>query len=203
MTTKTQSFLLATFLFLGLSGLTWWLYRRFLRDGLGPTGQWDDEGGISDTRQPVEIELTYAQNPIQMRHFEIEEFDSPDLANSGGQMKIKFLQMIDECRERAGIAFQVNSGYRTRSQNESVGGVSDSAHTRGRAADISAGNMDKKIRIVRAARSVGFNRFGIYDTFIHLDCDPAKSPNVAWNKKLNAVQKGGDFAKFPFDPFKV
>jgi len=203
MTTKPYKLLLASFLFLGLSGLTWWLYRRFFRDGIGPTGQWDDEGGTSSTEQPVEIELTYAQNPIQMRHFEIEEFDSPDLTNSGGQMKVKFLRMIDECRERAGIPFRLNSGYRTKAHNESVGGVSDSAHTRGWAADISAGNMDIKIKIVRAARSVGFNRFGIYDSFIHLDCDPAKSLNVAWNKKLNAVQKGGDFANFPFDPFNV
>ena len=48
MTPKTKYALLAVSLFVGLIGLSWLLYRRFFRDGLGPTGQWDDEGGTTE-----------------------------------------------------------------------------------------------------------------------------------------------------------
>lgn len=204
MKTKTQYALLAISLFLGLSGLTWWLYHRFFRDGIGPTGQWDDEGGTTEQTHTVAAsELNYEQSPIIMSHFDIKEFDSPDQPGSGVYMKIKFLEMLDAAREQAGIPFRVNSGYRTPEHNTAVGGVPDSAHTRGWAADIAAWTLEQKIRIVRATRSVGFNRFGIYDTFIHLDCDPGKRGDVAWNGKGYAVSKGGDFFSFPLDPFAV
>ncbi|MBK8965181.1 MAG: peptidase M15 [Lewinellaceae bacterium] len=137
-----------------------------------------------------------------MSHFDINEFDSPDQPGSGVYMKIKFLEMLDAAREQAGIPFRVNSGYRTPKHNAAVGGVPIRA-ARGWAADIGARTLEQKIRIVRAARSVGFNRFGIYDTFVHLDCDPGKRGDVAWNGKMNAVEKGGSFSMFPFDPFTV
>ncbi len=204
MTPKAKYALVAIALFLCLTGLSWWLYRRFLRDGIGPTGQWDDEGGTPE--QPhtvVGAERTYEQSPLLMRHFDIREFDSPDQPGSGVRMKIKFLQLLDAARDEAGIPFRVNSGYRTIEHNAAVGGVPDSAHTRGWAADIAARTLEQKIRIVRAARSVGFNRFGIYDTFVHLDCDPSKKPDMAWNGEGYAVEKGGSFKGFPFDPFVV
>ena len=204
MTPKTTYALLATSIFLGLSGLTWWLYRRFFRDGLGPTGKWYDEGGTTDQPHTVAgSERSYEQSPIIMSHFDIQEFDSSDQLGSGVYMKIKFLKMLDAAREQAGIPFRVNSGYRTPEHNTAVGGVPDSAHTRGWAADIAARTLEQKIRIVRAARSVGFNRFGIYDTFIHLDCDPGKRGDVAWNGKGYAVGRGGDFSGWGFDPFAV
>ncbi len=195
---------MAVSLFLGLTGLSWWLYRRFFRDGIGPTGQWDDEGGT--TEQPHTVagsELNYEQSPIIMSHFDIREFDSSDQPGSGVRMKVKFLEMLDAAREQAGIPFWVNSGYRTPEHNAAVGGVPDSAHTRGWAADIATRTLEQKIRIVRAARNVGFNRFGIYDTFIHLDCDPGKRRNVAWNGKGYTVGKRGDSSGWGFDPFAV
>ncbi|MBK8965073.1 MAG: peptidase M15 [Lewinellaceae bacterium] len=138
-----------------------------------------------------------------MSHFDIREFDSPDQPGSGVYMKIKFLEMLDAAREQAGIPFRVNSGYRTPTHNAAVGGVPDSAHTRGWAADIAARTLEQKMRIVRAARTVGFNRFGIYDTFVHLDCDPGKRADVAWNGKGYALARGGDFSGWGFDPFSV
>ena len=204
MTRKIRYAFIAAALFLGLSGLAGWLYYRIFRDGLGPTGHWDDEGGLSEpSAANPENELTYAQLPISMTRFHIREFDSPDQPGSGNAMKIRFLQMLDAARAQAGMPFRVNSGYRTPEHNAAVGGVPDSAHTRGWAADIAARTLEQKIRIVRAARAVGFNRFGIYETFVHLDCDPLKRPDVAWNGKGYAVARGGDFSSFSFDPFRV
>lgn len=158
MTTRTRYALIAGALFLSLTGLAWWAYHRFFRDGIGPTGHWDDEGGFDDPAVPPApaIELTYDQVQIPLRHFQIREFDSPDAPGSGGAMKIRFLQMLDEAREQAGIPFIVNSGYRTPAHNAAVGGVPNSAHLHGWAADISARTPAQKTRILQAARAAGF-----------------------------------------------
>lgn len=183
-------------------GLVWWLYRQFFRDGLGATG-FDDEGGLDAPAPGSVLGTTYQQSPTMLTHFDISEFDSPDAPGSGEQMQTSTLLMLDAARKNAGIPFRVNSGYRTPEHNASVGGVPDSAHTRGYAADIHAPDRDTQIKIVRAARAAGFTRFGLYDSFVHLDNDPAKPQNVAWYKKATSVQKGGNFAGYPFDPFTV
>lgn len=193
---------------IALSSALWLIWWKLFRDGIGSTGYYDDEGGTPQNDiMTTDNYLTYEQQPIALRYFDISEFDSPDEPGSGKNMKVKFLQMIDETRHRSGIPFDVTppggSGYRTKAHNKAIGGVGDSAHTKGWAADVIARTRSAQIKIVRAAREVGFNRFGIYGTWIHIDCDPSKQQNVAWNKKLEAVKKGGDFRKFPFDPFTV
>jgi len=199
--------LLITITIIILSASTWFIWWKLYRDGIGPSGYFDDEGGAFQSDDMKDNSPTYKQQPVTLRHFKISEFDSADLPGSGVNMKVKFLLMIDECRERAGIPFDVTppggSGYRTKAHNKSVGGVANSSHTKGWAADVVAMTREQQIKIVRAARSVGFNRIGVYDTFIHLDCDPSKQANVAWNKRNTVVKKGGDFSKWPFDPFTV
>lgn len=202
-----KKLLLITITIIILSGSTWFIWWKLYRDGIGPTGYWDDEGGLSGNPMIKDLETTWAQSPILLKHFDIREFDSPDLPGSGKGMKVKFLLMLDYTREEAGISFDVTppggSGIRTVKHNKDVGGVPDSAHVKGFASDIIARTREAQIKIVRAARKAGFNRFGIYKTFIHLDCDPSKQANIAWNHNLTAVKKGGDFSKFPFDPFTV
>ena len=53
MTPKTKYALLAVSLFLGLSGLTWWLYRRFFRDGLGPPDSGTTKAAPPNNRIPL------------------------------------------------------------------------------------------------------------------------------------------------------
>ena len=45
-----------------------------------------------------------------MLHFETQEFNSPDLENSGINMDAAFLQMLDDARGIAGIPFNITSG---------------------------------------------------------------------------------------------
>lgn len=187
-----------------LVALAWWLWRILFRDGIGASGYYDDEGGIPSSNPNLnDMNVQFKDAPFNLKHFAITEFDSPDAPGSGSLMQVEFLKKLDDARSIAGIPFRVNSGYRTSAHNAKIGGVKDSAHTRGWAADISAPTLQEKIAVVRAAREAGFNRFGVYDSFIHLDCDPSKTPDVAWNKRLEAVKKGGNFNKFPFDPFSV
>ncbi|MGB0171667.1 MAG: D-Ala-D-Ala carboxypeptidase family metallohydrolase [Flavobacteriales bacterium] len=73
-----------------------------------------------------------------MRYFDISEFDSPDEPGSGQYMDDEFLEMLDNARHLAGIPFIINSGYRTKAANQNAGGLRNSAHLDGFAADISA-----------------------------------------------------------------
>lgn len=115
-----------------------------------------------------------------MTHFTLSEFDSPDIPGSGEEMKSSFLRRLDEARELAGVPFKISSGYRTPEHNEAVGGVFNSSHTKGHAADIVIASSEHRYVIVRALIEVGFNRIGIANSFVHVDNDPAKTPNVIW-----------------------
>ena len=115
-----------------------------------------------------------------MKHFLLSEFDSPDAPGSGSNMDRWFLQMIDEARGAAGIPFVINSGYRTPAHNAAVGGKENSAHQRGRAADIEAKTGAEKFRIVQAAIQAGFRRIGIGKTFIHVDNDGTLPNPAIW-----------------------
>lgn len=207
-TAQVRSLLIGTLV--SLLAVAYYLWRNIRVDGMNASGVYDDEGGSLDQFHYSMTGKTYAQNPVTLRHFNIDEFDSPDVPGSGSNMQVDFLVMLDEGRERAGIVFKVSrgGGYRTDWYNASLyikGSVKNSSHKRGYAADISARTLEEKIRIIRALRSVGFRRFGIYKTFIHVDSDPNKGQDLAWNDVKAVTNKGEDFiaAGFPFDPFTV
>ena len=110
----------------------------------------------------------------------MSEFDSPDAPGSGSNMKPELLQKLDNARTIAGVTFKVNSGYRTAAHNAKVGGVADSSHCQGWAADIAATSGTSKFTIVNALLKAGFTRIGIASSFVHVDCDPTKPAQVIW-----------------------
>ena len=136
---------------------------------------------------------------VVLDYFSLEEFDSPDQKGSGANMNPDFLAMLEYAREKAGIPFVITSGYRTPAHNRKVGGVTNSAHTKGRAADIRYQTEKDAEKIIRAALDAGFKRIGIGNRFIHLDNDftlptPAiwkyqNTPNSLWKKYQNAFKK--------------
>lgn len=104
------------------------------------------------------------------RYFKkIEENMNPD-----------FLDMLDSAREYAGIPFHINSAYRTKEKNSEVGGRPNSSHLRGLAVDIKAADSRTRFKVLNALITVGFNRIGISDTFIHVDLDLEKNGQVIW-----------------------
>jgi len=117
---------------------------------------------------------------MKLNNFKLHEFDSPDLKGSGTLMDETFLSMLDEARTLANIPFKINSGYRTEKHNKKVKGVSGSSHTRGYAADIKCIDSNSRFIILNALITVGFNRIGVYKTFIHCDIDNDKPRNVIW-----------------------
>ena len=122
---------------------------------------------------------------MNLNYFSINEFDSPDLSNSGVNMDSEFLQMLDVARGIAGIPFKISSGYRTDEYNQSLSarGYSaspNSSHLKGEAADIVCKSSADRWTILTALQEAGFRRIGIAKTFIHVDNDSSKSEEVIW-----------------------
>lgn len=91
-----------------------------------------------------------------------------------------FLAMLDDARGIAEVPFRISSAYRCEKHNEAVGGVEDSAHTKGRAVDIIARSGFEKWRVVHGLKTAGFTRIGISSKFVHADNDPEKPAHVIW-----------------------
>lgn len=117
---------------------------------------------------------------LGLQYFKLAEFDSPDEPGSGINMDADFLTDLDEARDRAGIPFRINSGYRTKSHNSYVGGRVGSAHLKGLAADIGYSGSRERYLILSALMSVGFCRFGFSKTFIHVDSSESLDQEVMW-----------------------
>ena len=117
---------------------------------------------------------------LDLKYFQLSEFDSPDDVGSGKKMNKKFLEQLDYARHNAGIPFKINSGYRTEARNTLVGGRWGSSHKKGLAVDIAYTGSRERYLILSALMEVGINRFGIAKGFIHCDVDNTKDPDVIW-----------------------
>lgn len=115
---------------------------------------------------------------IENKYFKKEEIECKccgELEESDTLM----LKLV-KAREDSGVPFNINSGYRCERHNANVGGVKGSSHTKGYAVDIAITSNSKRYKILTALIDAGFNRIGVYKTFIHVDVDPTKPSNVIW-----------------------
>ena len=84
------------------------------------------------------------------------------------KMNPAFLQLLDKCRELAGVPFVITSSYRSPSKNRRVGGSVGSMHLYGRAVDIECPDGATRWKIVKAAMSLGLS-VGVMRSALHLD----------------------------------
>ena len=115
---------------------------------------------------------------MNLNYFSLSEFDCPSLPNSGVNMDKQFLTKLEHARELAGIPFKITSGYRSVKHNREVGGVQNSSHLFGLAADIAVGSGNERYIILNALIRAGFKRIGVAKGFIHCDTDNSKSNSV-------------------------
>jgi zinc D-Ala-D-Ala carboxypeptidase len=145
-------------------------------------GEGRAEGDVKGVcrRNPRVENLVGEEGHVMLKYFKLHEFDSPDLPGSGDMMEREFLEMLDNAREFAGFPFIVTSGFRSVPHNKSVGGVRNSSHLLGWAADIAVTSSRKRFMIVDALLEAGFTRIGIGEDFVHCDCDPEKPKGRIW-----------------------
>lgn len=131
--------------------------------------------------QETAIKPIHMSNPIKLsQNFNASEFDSPDMPGSGVNMSRTFIGDLQTARSYAGIPFIINSGYRSKKNNEKVGGMPDSSHLIGIACDIKIKSSRERFIILNALIRAGFDRIGIGKNFIHVDDDFMKDKRVIW-----------------------
>lgn len=85
------------------------------------------------------------------------------------KMDDEFMQKLIRIREDCGFPFSLSSAYRCPEHNNAVSSTGlTGPHTTGHAVDIKA-NSRQRYKVMEAARKVGFTRFGIAKSFIHID----------------------------------
>ena len=83
---------------------------------------------------------------------------------------VSYLQQI---RDWAGKAVTINSGYRTASYNEKIGGAKNSYHVKGQAADIVVSGKTP-LEVAKKAEDLGMKGIIKYDSFVHVDTRTTK-----------------------------
>lgn len=118
---------------------------------------------------------------ITAKYFNESEFKACSPSCSLQDMKQHTMDKLDAARELAGIPFVLNSAYRPPEWEKKRGRTGTGAHPHGCGVDIRCNTSANRLKIVQACLSVGFTRIGIGNTYIHVDDDPTKTPNVMWH----------------------
>ena len=119
---------------------------------------------------------------------EIKYFKKPEFACKCGkycdgypaEIDMNMVKIADEIRSRIGKPIHINSGLRCKTHNANVGGVSNSQHLLGNAADLGCPSGCTPAQMASIAEDVmgDTGGIGIYSWGIHIDTRSAKS---RWN----------------------
>lgn len=118
---------------------------------------------------------------VTSKYFKEPEFKRCVPSCSLQDMNQQFMTALDALRAQAGIPLVLNCAYRSVQWDKSKGRSGNSAHTRGKAADIRCNASATRWKIVRAALALGFKRIGIGKDYIHVDMDSSLPQNVIWH----------------------
>lgn len=106
-------------------------------------------------------------------NFRVREFRCKD-----GSDKIliadELVTLLQKIRTHFGKPVTINSAYRNTAYNAKVGGVKNSQHVQGKAADIVVSGVTP-YDVAKYAESIGAGGIGLYKNFTHIDCRLGKS----------------------------
>lgn len=147
-------------------------------------------GTASKVERPAEAEQTATDKPKtgtfwdDIRYFTREEF----ACKCGGrycngypaEIDMSMVKIADEIRARIGKPISINSGLRCKTHNANVGGVSNSQHLYGNAADLGCPIGCTPAQMASIAEDIIGDTGGIgtYSWGIHIDTRSTKS---RWN----------------------
>ena len=111
-------------------------------------------------------------------NFTVEEFACKD-GSDAVLVAPRLVMVLQSIRSHFGAAVTINSGYRTPQYNTKVGGVANSQHCYGTAADITVRGQ-KPAAVAAYARELmpDWGGVGIYGSFCHIDVRETRSD---WN----------------------
>jgi uncharacterized protein YcbK (DUF882 family) len=94
-----------------------------------------------------------------------------------GELKIEqgLIDALEQLRSLAGTEVLIHDGYRCPAHNQEVGGVTDSEHTRGMAADVGIPglSLQQMYELALQIPTIAKGGIGVYDGgFLHLDVRP-------------------------------
>ena len=107
------------------------------------------------------------------KHFRLSEFACPCCRRV--MVHPKLLAKLSELRGMIERPIYITSGYRCPEYNQKIGGVVNSYHLIGLAADIKVKDINL-IELLEYAENIGFAGIGFYEkkNFLHLDVRPTK-----------------------------
>lgn len=132
-------------------------------------------------------------------HFTVREF----ACNDGSDTVLiddKLAELLENIRDKFGKPVHINSAYRTPAYNAKVGGVSNSYHVKGMAADIVVQGIPSK-RIAQYAETLDCGGIGWYEhkKFVHID---TRKKRVCWKDAGSNTRK--TFSDCPYaEPSKT
>lgn len=129
------------------------------------------------------------------KNFSLEEFTRSETAqrlkidNALGTEQIINLcalvhHVLQPLRDHYGQPVKISSGYRCQALNKAVGGVTNSQHTRGQAADIKIEGVSPRQIYDYIVTTLTYDQVILYPTFVHV------SYNVCGNRRQRLTKVG-------------
>lgn len=119
------------------------------------------------------------------KNFKVKEFACKD-GSDYILIDTELIKMLQKIRDHFGQPVTINSAYRSASYNKKVGGVSNSQHTKGTAADIVVLGVEPK-KVAEFAESImqSSGGIGLYSTFTHIDVRAKRSRWQNFGKEVS------------------
>ncbi len=122
------------------------------------------------------------------KNFSREEFACQGVGCCGHSAPIssKLVDAVQKLRNIVGMPLRINSGFRCKTHNAKVGGVIDSPHCKGIAADVATPRGMTDVEFYNIACNIEEFKnggVGIYDGRIHVDVRDADKGGVRWDKR--------------------
>jgi uncharacterized protein YcbK (DUF882 family) len=111
------------------------------------------------------------------KNFTLDEFKSADGAEFPADVVNNLRQLaknLQVIRDHFQKPIKINSGWRSPEHNKKVGGVSNSQHVKGKAADIvitgvTPGQLAAELEKLIEAKKISQGGIGVYPNFVHYD----------------------------------
>jgi len=126
------------------------------------------------TKEKIHVQMLNSTNNIKIAtNFKLSEFACPCCMLV--MLHPKLLAKLVEIRNIIERPVYITSGYRCPRYNQKIGGVPNSYHRIGLAADIKVGDISL-IELLEVCENIDFTGIGFYEKkrFLHLDVRPTK-----------------------------